>query len=405
MKPIILIFTAFYLPGYRGGGPIQTIANMVDCLSDDFDFRIVTSDRDLGDSNSYLDVVVDDWNSVGKATVFYMRSDFRLFSKILKIIRETPHDLIYLNSFFSSSYSLLPILGMRLGLVPKRPLIIAPRGEFSKGALNIKAWKKWPFIYLVRLTRFFYDVYWHASNDMESSDIRRSMFAGAERIHVAPNVTAAQKLPEIAGQLSKEQAKHDQHSATHLRVCFLSRISPKKNLDFALNILMKVKEPIEFRIFGPKEHINYWSKCQSLIACLPTNIKASYCGCVDHDQVKKIIGEHDIFFVPTLGENFGHVYIESFAAGVPVLVSDQTPWRNLESHGIGWDISLDEPELFIKVIEDAARLSLVKRHEISQKCLIFARQITEDSTSRLLNRTLFSKVLTMEANKIRKIQP
>ena len=83
MKPIILIFTAFYLPGYRGGGPIQTIANMVDCLSDDFDFRIVTSDRDLGDSNSYPNVVVDDWNSVGKAMVFYISSNYSSFLNIL----------------------------------------------------------------------------------------------------------------------------------------------------------------------------------------------------------------------------------------------------------------------------------------------------------------------------------
>lgn len=398
MKPIILIFTAFYLPGYRGGGPIQTIANMVDCLSDDFDFRIVTSDRDLGDSNSYPDVVVNDWNSVGKAMVFYLRPNHFSFLNIFRITRETSHDLIYLNSFFAFSYTLLPILWRRLGLVPKRPIIIAPRGEFSNGALSIKAWKKRLFIYFARLTHFFCDVYWHASNDMESSDIRRSICANAERIHVAPNVIAAQKLPETAGQLSEEKAKHDHHSVPHLRVCFLSRISPKKNLDFALNILMKVREPIEFRIFGPKEDVNYWNKCQSLIACLPANVKASYCGSVDHDRVKKIIGEHDIFFVPTLGENFGHVYIESFAAGVPVLVSDQTPWRDLESHGIGWDISLNEPELFVKVIEDAARLSLAQRHELKKKCLNYAVQMTEDSSTRLLNRTLFSRVLKIQSD-------
>jgi glycosyltransferase involved in cell wall biosynthesis len=156
---------------------------------------------------------------------------------------------------------------------------------------------------------------------------------------------------------------------------------------------MQVKAPIEFKIFGPKEDITYWVKCQALIASLPDNIKAVYCGSIEHDQVKKIVSEHDIFFVPTRGENFGHVFMESFSAGVPVLVSDQTPWRDLEGQGIGWDISLEQPKLFVKVIEDAARLSSVQRYKMKQQCLIFARKKAEDPTTQTLNRTLFSCAL------------
>ncbi len=393
MKPIILIFTAFYLPGYRGGGPIQTIANMVDCLSDDFDFRIVTSDRDLGDTKSYPDVVVDEWNSVGKAKVFYTSEERRSFLCILQCLRKTPHDLIYLNSFFSLQFTLLPMLARRLGLLAKRPLIIAPRGEFSKGALSIKAWKKRPFIFLTRFSRLFEDTYWHASTDIESYDIQRGIFVNSERVHVAPNVVAGPELFHTAEQVSDDQTRFAQPIVRHLRVCFLSRISPKKNLDFALNILMQVKAPIEFKIFGPKEDITYWVKCQALIASLPDNIKAVYCGSIEHDQVKKIVSEHDIFFVPTRGENFGHVFMESFSAGVPVLVSDQTPWRDLEGQGIGWDISLEQPKLFVKVIEDAARLSSVQRYKMKQQCLIFARKKAEDPTTKTLNRTLFSCAL------------
>ena len=47
-RPIILSFAGHYLPGYKAGGPIRSIANMVDQLGDEFDFRIVAGDRDLG---------------------------------------------------------------------------------------------------------------------------------------------------------------------------------------------------------------------------------------------------------------------------------------------------------------------------------------------------------------------
>ena len=60
-KPTILAFNLFYLPGYRAGGPIRTLANMVDRLSDDFAFRIITQDRDAGEREPYADVARDSW--------------------------------------------------------------------------------------------------------------------------------------------------------------------------------------------------------------------------------------------------------------------------------------------------------------------------------------------------------
>ena len=71
-RPSILAFNKFYLPGYRAGGPIRTLANMVDRLSDDFAFRIVTLDRDAGEREPYPGVVRDTWLAVGRAQVLYL---------------------------------------------------------------------------------------------------------------------------------------------------------------------------------------------------------------------------------------------------------------------------------------------------------------------------------------------
>lgn len=35
----ILTLADYYLPGYKAGGPIRTLANMVDMLGDEFKFR------------------------------------------------------------------------------------------------------------------------------------------------------------------------------------------------------------------------------------------------------------------------------------------------------------------------------------------------------------------------------
>ena len=46
-KMRVLVFVSNYLPGYRGGGPIRTIQNMVENLGDEIEFLIVTRDLSL----------------------------------------------------------------------------------------------------------------------------------------------------------------------------------------------------------------------------------------------------------------------------------------------------------------------------------------------------------------------
>ena len=97
---------------------------------------------------------------------------------------------------------------------------------------------------------------------------------------------------------------------------------------------------ITFNIFGPLEDMAYWEKCRRIIEKLPANIQGHYQGILDHDEVIRVMAMHDLFFLPTHGENFGHVIVEALAAGCPILISDQTPWRDLEKEGVGWDLPL-----------------------------------------------------------------
>ena len=45
-KPQVLVFIDWYKPYYKAGGPVRSMVNLVEHLSDRIDFHIVTSDRD-----------------------------------------------------------------------------------------------------------------------------------------------------------------------------------------------------------------------------------------------------------------------------------------------------------------------------------------------------------------------
>lgn len=393
-KPRILIALSGYLPGYLAGGPVRSIANLVEWFGDEFDIRIVTSDRDFMAHAPYREVKVDAWTRIGKACVYYMSPRSQNFDGMVRLLRETSYDLLYLNSFFSPRFSLVPLIAMRFGLVSKRPVLLAPRGEFSRGAYRLKSWKKRPFTWMSSVLGLYRGVRWHASTELEALDIHRVLGVPQAQIDVACDLAAP------IGGVATPAVRRRAHDGP-LRVCFLSRISRMKNLDYALRVLAQIRTPVDFSIFGPKEDPVYWRECTELISAMPPHVKVSYHGPVPNEKVRETIAVFDVLFVPTRGENFGHVFLESWSVGVPVLISDQTPWRRLEAKGVGWDLPLDDPMQFARRIEEVSRWSQAKFDEVAAHTSELAASMAGASAILEANRRLFLDAIEQHAQHLR----
>src|SRR3546814_5970605 len=76
-------------------------------------------------------------------------------------------------------------------------------------------------------------------------------------------------------------------------------------------------------------------RCEAAITALPSHVVAVYGGSIEPSDVVPALSRHDIFFLPTFGENYGHVIAEALEAGLRLLISDQTPWRGLAEAGVG----------------------------------------------------------------------
>jgi glycosyltransferase involved in cell wall biosynthesis len=100
---------------------------------------------------------------------------------------------------------------------------------------------------------------------------------------------------------------------------------------------------------------------------------------------------YDLLFLPTAGENYGHVVVEALSAGVPVLLSDQTPWRCLQEKGIGWDIPLSDTNRFVEAIQFAAKASSQEWVVWKERAVEHAAYLLSDPVTEEANRTLFSK--------------
>src|SRR5262245_3130432 len=121
----VLAVIGHYLPGYKGGGPIRALANIVENLGQEFQFYVLTYDRDTNDEAPYPGVQPGVWQTVGHAQVLYLSSAERSPLVWKKALTRQKFDLLYLNSFFltQSIYTMF-LRGTRR--LPNTPVIVAP---------------------------------------------------------------------------------------------------------------------------------------------------------------------------------------------------------------------------------------------------------------------------------------
>jgi glycosyltransferase involved in cell wall biosynthesis len=402
-KPCHTIFTlaGFYLPGYKAGGPVRSIANLVEALGDEFSFKILTVDRDLGDTSRYPGVVRNCWVRVGRAEVMYLSKGWSGLVRLIALLRLLDAStVLYLNSFFAGRFSILAVLMVWSRLSRPRRVVLAPRGEFSPSALNLKQKRKDLYFRFSSLLGIYREIIWHASTALEEADIRRAIRklsfepvatapSAGRKTHGKSNSVRVPTARDIHVSSVRDHGMRPCKRTGQLRPVFLSRISPMKNLLFALKVLQGVSGDVCFDIYGPVEDMAYWKRSEEVIEALPPTVKVRYMGMVNHEQVWDVFAEHDLLFLPTFGENFCHVICEALSAGCPVLISDQTPWRNLQECGAGWDVSLEAPDRFRQIVQLCVDADEESYAALRARAAEYARIAASHSDNVEENRRLF----------------
>jgi glycosyltransferase involved in cell wall biosynthesis len=363
-KSRIAVLIDWYLPGTKAGGPVRSVYSLVAALKEIYEFHILTVNHDLGSNISYKGIqpnTLFEENGV----FYYYFSQSRLTSEnVLSILKEKNYDLVYLNSFWSVPFSINIVRMKHSGLLTA-PVLLAPRGMLGKGALSLKSTKKQVYLMISRALGWYKLILLHATQEQEFSDIL--MKFPKNRIRIAPNINS--------GTPKKNLSKKDPNE---LRMIYISRISIVKNLHFALELLKDISArfKIVYDIYGNIEDTVYWQECEKIISGLPKNISVHYKGEIEFEKVQNVLANYHCIFLPTLNENFGHSIVESLLSGCAAIISDQTPWTDLEANEAGFAFSLHEKGRFIKAIEYYASLDEASFRDKSEKsCRYITKKI------------------------------
>lgn len=377
----ILMFISRYGPSVQTSGPAISVRETVETLADEHDIAIVSRDGPGGGRPD--DFPVNRWGQLGPARIFYADKHWRRFDRIVNLLREERPDLIYINSYFDHRANSLPLLALRFlpGLNPA--VLLAPRGEMAQSALRIKKFKKSVYRSVSSAMGLHRGITLHASGPEDGNDIAEE-FEGypmgeALDIGIAP--------PPIDVACERD-------AANRLRLVFMGRINPMKNIDYALDVLALCKEAVQFDIIGPVVDPDYRDLCEAKRKALPDNIDAQFLDPVPHDRVFAELAARDLLFMPSRAENFCHAIHESLSVGTPVLVSERTNWTPYLGKDLSWVIAAHEgPAAIAKKIDALARESVQTRQARRLRLLADnpAQRVREKAiadTKRLFKETL-----------------
>lgn len=367
----LLIITDWFAPGYKAGGPIQSCVNICTALNSSYDIYVLTTDTDHGDTDPYPGIEAGRWlkDPVKNISILYLEKKKLHAKEIARQVSLVNADIVYLNHLFSPYFVVYPLWLAFKGFI-KSKVVVCPRGALYDSALSLKAYKKKPLLLLYKWLGIHKKITFHATNKREYDAIEKK-FPGSAII-IADNLPNTKQDPFVP--ITKEAGKLD--------CIFIARIVPIKNLLFLLNALQNCTSQVRLTVVGPVENENYWEECKRVINVLPGNIRVHYIGPRQNSELSALIQKHHLFILPTTGENFGHSIFESLLSGRPVLISDQTPWLQLQKEKAGWDIPVKEPAAFTGMIDHIAAFSQDEYNEYAKGAWQYAQSYIANKISK-----------------------
>lgn len=329
----IFITIPWFVPAFRAGGPVQSIANLVKEFHEGVEYFIICRDVDLNGA-TLENIETDKWVQYNDHTKVWYASPKKLSDTIVSLVEKEKPDILFIVGLFSWHFNIVPMLFCK---GPKK--ILSTRGMLHLGALSQKKWKKKIYLQLFKLLEYPYKVHFHATDEEEKNFIQ-SYFGKATNVSIAGNFpNKILRMPVVKKEID------------HLRLMSIALISSMKNILWVLQALEKSVYKIDYNIYGPIKDEGYWNLCNEKIKNLPENITVNYHKEIEPQKVTGILSSSHVFILPSKSENFGHAIFEALSAGRPVITSNYTPWNHLKESNAGINVSIDDSQELVNAID------------------------------------------------------
>lgn len=220
------------------------------------------------------------------------------------------------------------------------PIVFSPHGALAPWAMHHKWWKKCLPWYLWFRGHIARAAIIHATAEQEAEWIRQLGFTN--EIAVVPLGT---DIPETTAS----------HSEAVKYLLFVGRIYPVKGLDLLLRAwaASQAREKGWHLVCVGPNQAGHMEALEALAVQLKLTSQRAGLAEIDRSDITftgALFGQEKTqaylkargLVLPSYTENFGGVVVDALAAGLPVLVSEKTPWKQVANRGCGMIFELTQ---------------------------------------------------------------
>lgn len=340
-----------YKPAYVYGGPIESVARLCETLvALGTEVHVFTT---TANGNTELDVETNQPILVDNVPVTYFRRitkdpthiSLSLWWNLYKQCRE--YDIIHIHSW----WNILVIVAAAICHLRGVRVVVSPRGMLSDYIINNSHSSIKRIIHSVIGKWALQKSVFHATAENEYVECQK----------VIPNWRGF-IIPNIL-QLPDEFIARTPNDIFTL--IYLSRIHPKKGIEFLFDAIAQLNMPVTLKIAGTGEE-SYMQNLKDKVTALNIESKVLWLGWKNRSDKFKELAQSDLFVLPSFNENFANTVVESLSVGTPVLVTPHVGLADyIQKRNLGWVSELNAEALTTAI--NAAQLDEAKRSIINLK--------------------------------------